>query len=149
MAKFNSRNVQMYDAAPSIALIAKTGNPITASFNAPAYKLDLVEGWWNQPQYPADWQLNIVLQVTGVKRTVGDERYTFSIQGSTEPTFAAPVVLDEFAADTPSIGQYATEFYLNTAVAVLPGLQYIRIVGTFAGTAPSITAYAWIGDDVG
>jgi len=149
MAKFNSRNVHMYDAAPSIALLPKTGVPITASFTGAAYALDLVEGWWNQPQYPADWQLNVILQVTAVDHTTGDESYVFTIEGSTEPTFAAPVVIDEFAAKVPSIGQYSTEFYLDTAAAVLPGIQYIRLRAVLAGTSPSITCYAWIGDDIG
>lgn len=149
MAKFNSRNVHMYDAAPSVALITKDGVAKVASFTGNVYKLDLVEGWWNQPQFPADWNLNVILQVTAVDRTTGDEKYTFVIEGSTDAAFTAPVTLATLAADTPSIGQYVSEFYLDTAAAVLPGVQYIRVKATIAGTTPSITCYAWIGDDIG
>lgn len=145
MAKLNSKFKHMYDAAPSVALIAKDGVAKTASFTGPAYALDKLDGYWNDAGELADMLLTVVTNVAAVDRGAGDEAYGLTIEASADAAFTAPVEVASIAPDVLATGQLVAILDMDTVLAAVPGVSYLRVKGTLAGVAPSIELYSWIG----
>ncbi len=143
MAKMNSKFKYMFDAAPSISLIPNDGAAHVASFTGTAYTLDKLEGYWTNGEL-ADVIIAAVINVTAVDHTTGDETYSMALQGSTDG-FTTHKDLGVVSA-IPGTGQYVILLDVDTAAQVVAGITQIRLAATLAGTTPSITCYAWIGD---
>jgi hypothetical protein len=80
MGKFNSAFKYMYDAAPESALVAKDHAAHTVTFNSTSIVLPKVQGWWNNPQYPADNVFAVAVNVEALDHTTGDETYTIELE---------------------------------------------------------------------
>lgn len=70
-----------------------------------------------------------------------NETYRLDVQGG-PVGFGSNAVLATATVTSP--GQYVFLLDIGTALNVKSDLAAIRLVGTLAGVAPSITAYAWI-----
>lgn len=237
MAKMNSKFKYMFDAAPSVRLIARDNVAKTASFDSSPVALDKLEGHWVSNEL-ADQTFALVVNVTdlevsartatitlasvvatdeltlndgvnaplllvadtdfdvganntetaaalaeaindaydagdiaftatsnlavvtvtntlGVGGTIteaettitttafagGNETYAFAVQVG-PVGFASNAVLGTLNISRP--GQYVFLVDLDTAIAMKSDTAAIRLVGTLAGVAPSITLYSWI-----
>lgn len=238
MAKMNSKFKYMFDAAPSVRLIARDGVAKDTSFNSGVVVLDKLEGHWTSNEL-ADQTFAVAVNVTdleispntgtftlntviatdsvtlddGVNSPVtlvadtdfdvgadddetaanlaaaindlfdagdlnltasaaaevvtvtnvdnnagaalsdadttittvdfagGDETYSFAVQVG-PVGFGSNAVLGTLNISRP--GQYVFLVDLDTAKAIKSDTAAIRLVGTLAGTAPSITLYSWI-----
>jgi len=147
MGKFNSGFKYMYDAAPEVALLPKDHVAHVASFNGAAVALPQVEGWWNQPQYPADNVFAVAINVEAVDTATGDETYALSLAFGTDDTFATEIV--QQTVHVKKAGQYAILVDMDTVVKQLGAAPTAcRIEATLAGTTPSITAHAWLAGSI-
>lgn len=237
MAKMNSKFKYMFDAAPSVRLIARDNVAKTASFNSSPVTLDKLEGHWTSNEL-ADQTFALVVNVTDMvpsARTatitlttvVATDTITFNDGVNTPVVLVADTDFDVGANDTETAaalaeaindahdagdllftalastntvvvtdltgatgqiteaettiavtafagnnetyafevqvgpvgfgsnavlgtlnitrpGQYVFLVDLDTAVAMKSDTAAIRLVGTLAGVAPSITLYSWI-----
>lgn len=73
--------------------------------------------------------------------TGGDETYNFAVQVG-PVGFGSNAVLGYL--NISRVGQYVFPVDLDTAIAMKSDTAAIRLVGTLAGVAPSITLYSWI-----
>jgi hypothetical protein len=147
MGKFNSAYKYMYDAAPEVALVPKDHAAHAASFAGAAVALPQVQGWWNQPQYPAANVFAIAVNVEALDHTTGDETYSLAIEFGTDGTFGTKVVSHTLAAKKP--GQLAALVDMDTIVALLGAAPTaVRVNATLAGTTPSITLHAWLAGSI-
>lgn len=143
MAKMNSKFKYMFDAAPSVSLLGQSDAAHTASFVGTTLTLDKLDGYWNQPIPPlADQTFAIVINVTAVDHTTGDETYKLDLVASSNG-FTAKTVVGTIGA-IPATGQYVILIDADTMAQVVAGVTAIRIEGTLAGTTPSIAAFAWM-----
>lgn len=237
MAKMNSKFKYMFDAAPSVRLIARDNVAKTANFNSSPVTLDKLEGHWTSNEL-ADQTFALVVNVTDIAASARTATITLtSVVATDQITFNdgvnAPITLeadDDFAvggsnnatavnlaeaindlydagdllfsaiASTNTVivtdhtgatgqiteaettiavtafagnnetyafavqvgpvgfgsnavlgtlnisrpGQYVFPVDLDTAIAMKSDTAAIRLVGTLAGVAPSITLYSWI-----
>lgn len=77
MAKMNSNFKYMFDAAPSITLIAKDGVAKTENFNGTPIVLDEVDGYWNSGEL-ADQTFAVVVNVTALTKSARRATMTFA-----------------------------------------------------------------------
>lgn len=141
MANMNSKFRYMYDADPSVSLIPNDGAAHTATFNSASLALDFNDGYWNVPAQIADEAFAIVINVTAVDHTTGDETYNFALVGSSDG-FATSTQIGA-VAKVPATGQYVILVDALTMTEEVPGITAIRLAATLAGTTPSITAFAF------
>jgi hypothetical protein len=140
MSRMNSKFRYMYDAAPASALIAKDGAAHVATFNGTAIALDELDGYWNTNEL-ADEVFAIAVNVTAIDHTTGDETYTVELEFG-PAGFATSVKTSKLTIG--AVGQYAILVDAATLRAMKADGNTIRLVGTLAGTTPSITLHAWI-----
>jgi hypothetical protein len=143
MGKFNSAFKYMYDAAPESALVPKDHAAHVASFIGAAVALPQVQGWWNQPQYPAADVFAIAVNVEALDHTTGDETYALAIEFGTDASFATKVVSHTLTPKKP--GQLAALVDMDTIVNQLGAAPtFVRVNATLAGTTPSLTLHSWL-----
>lgn len=143
MAKLNSKFRYMYDADPSVALVAKDHAAKTATFNGTAITLDKVLGYWNAgSENLADHTFPIVINVEAIDKTTGDETYTIDLEVG-PVGFATSVKTGKVTVT--GAGQYVILVDVPTLVAMKSDAAAIRLAYTLAGTTPSITSHAFIG----
>lgn len=138
--KMNSRFKYMFDAAPSVALVAKDGVAKTASFNGAPLTLDTLQGYWTDGEL-ADQTFAVVVNVTALDRTTGDETYTLELEFG-PAGFAGAEKTHKLVVT--ATGQYVFLVDLDTVKAVQADVAQVRLVGTLAGTTPSVTLHAFI-----
>lgn len=146
MAKMNSQFKYMYDAAPSVALVAKDHIAKTASFNGVSVALDTVGGYWNAPRGAksrilADTTFAVVINVEEVD-TATDEAYTAAVEFG-PLGFADSVKIGELKITKP--GQYVILVDADTVAFMQEDVAAMRLAVTAEGTTPSITLHAFIG----
>lgn len=141
MAKMNSPFKYMYDAAPEAAVVVKDHATHTATFNAPAVSLDLLAGYWNQPNPGlADQTFAIVVNVESLDFTTADETYALELEFG-PAGFATSV--KPFKLNVTKPGQYAFLVDLDTIRAIKADADTFRLVATLGGTTPIIALHAW------
>lgn len=144
MAKMNSQFKYMYDAAPSVALVAKDHQAHTGSFNGTAIILDKLGGYWNtnDARSLADTTFAIVLNVEAIDTTTGDETYTAAIEFG-PVNFATSVKPNVVTIKRP--GQYVMLVDADTVAFMNNDVAAMRLAVTAGGTSPSITLHAFVG----
>lgn len=142
MAKLNSKFKYMFDAAPSITLRNGAAAALTADGVTDALVLDELDGYWNTEGELADETLAIVVHVTAIDRSTGDE--TYSIVPQFGPVgFASNVVYGGLNGITKP-GQYVILVDVDTVKAIKDDVAALRLSVDVGGTTPSITFKAWI-----
>lgn len=147
MAKFNSKFKYMYDAAAPSALIVKDGVAHTASFNGNTIIMPAVQGWWNQPQYPADYAFAVAVNVDALDFTTGDETYTVELEWGTK-TGDFTNSIKTHKAVLKATGQIAFLVDMDTVLALKPDAFSVRLAMTLAGTTPIATLYGWLAGQI-
>lgn len=141
MAKMNSPFKYMYDAAPEAAVVAKDHVAKTATFNGAAFTLDTLHGHWTSGEL-ADTTFPVVVNVEALDKTTGDETYTLELEFG-PAGFGSSIKPQKLVVAAP--GQYVFLVDIDTLKAVKNDIAAFRLVGTLAGTTPSITLHAFIG----
>lgn len=141
MANMSSKFRYMYDADPSVSLIPNDNAAHTATFNSAALTFDLLDGYWNVPSQIADEAFAVVINVTAVDHTTGDETYKIDLAVSADGFSTSSVV--GTVAKITATGQYVILVDALTLTEVVPSPTSMRLVVTLAGTTPSITAFAF------
>jgi hypothetical protein len=144
MAKMNSQFKYMYDAAPSIALVAKDHAEHAGSFNGVAIVLDKLGGYWNTPDARslADTTFAVVVNVEAIDTTTGDETYVAEIEFG-PLGFATSVKPNRVEIKGP--GQYVMLVDADTVAFMKQDVAAMRLAVTAAGTTPKIKLHAFIG----
>lgn len=142
MAKMNSKFKYMFDAAPSVALVAAGTAAQTATFNGTTIALDKLDGYWNTEGELADQTFAVAINVTDVDTVTGDETYTLELQFGDDAAFTNSVKTHSAVVTGP--GQYVFLVDIDTVTALLDDASHMRLAGTLAGTTPSITLVSWI-----
>jgi hypothetical protein len=147
MSKFASKYRYIYDAAPQAALAPNDGVAITATGNLATHVLDKVQGWWNNPQFPADNVFAVAINVEAADFTTGDETYTVELEFG-DAGYAHSV--KPHKATIKGVGQYVFNVDIPTIVQSLGAyaLNEFRVVLTLAGTTPSITLKAFMAGEI-
>ena len=142
MSKMNTSHRYVYDAAPATLFRARTAAAITATANTDEVVLDKLDGYWNVAGELADETLAVVLNVTGLDATTGDETYTFALKATDgEGGVEAAAALGTIAVT--EVGQYV--FLVDAAtVAKVADFGGLVITATLSGTTPSIAFHAWM-----
>lgn len=83
MAKMNSPFKYMFDAAPSVRLIARDLTPKVASFNSAAVALDKLEGHWTSGEL-ADQTFAVVVNVTDLNVSASVGTFTLNTVVATD-----------------------------------------------------------------
>lgn len=141
MSIMKSKYKYMYDAATAASLRAKSAVALTADTNGAELVLDTLQGYWTSGEL-ADQTFAVVVNVTAIDRTTGDETYKLDLQAGPSG-FASNVVVGTLAAIT-TVGQYVILVDADTVKAIKADADAIRLVLDVAGTTPSITYHAWI-----
>lgn len=142
MAKMNSKFKYMFDAAPSITLESKAAPARTADGNTAEIVLDQLDGHWNVLNELADQTFAVVVNVTALDQTTGDETYALNLVFG-NAAFAASRVTHTLTVTKP--GQYVFLVDIDTVRAMLASADRFRIALDVAGTTPSIDFHAWLG----
>lgn len=143
MAKMNTSHRYVYDAAPATLFRARTAAAIAATANSDVVVLDTVQGYWNVDGELADETLAVIVNVTEIDATTGDETVTFELKA----TDAAGVVQTEAVLGSLTVnkvGQYV--FLVDAASVKLAAEDFggLVITATLAGTTPSVGYHAWM-----
>lgn len=141
MSKMNDKTKYLFDAAPAATLVAK-GAAKTASADGAAFALDQVEGYWNDGEL-ADNTIAVVVHVTALDTTTGDEAYEIDLEFGDDAAFTNATLTHTLAVS--KAGQYVILVDVATVTRLLDGASHMRVNLTAAGTTPSITFHAWLG----
>lgn len=143
MANMNTSHRYIYDAAPATLFRARTAAAATADGNSNVVTLDKLEGYWNTAGELADETLAVVINVTDVDTTTGDETYSLTLQAvDSSGSVLGNVTLGGFVV--PGIGQYVLLLDVPTIQSIQSGLSGLRLALDVGGTTPSITYHAWL-----
>ncbi len=143
MSKMNTSHRYIYDAAPATLLRARTAAAVTSTGDSSVVVLDTLKGFWNTAGELADETFAIVINVTDLDATTGDETYSLAAKA----TNAAGVVNNAAALGTLAInavGQYVILVDAATVKKVASNFGGVKLTATLAGTTPSITYHSWI-----
>ncbi len=144
MSQMNTSHRYIYDAAPATLFRARTADPLTATADTDEVTLDALDGYWNTEGELADQTLAVIINVTDIDSGDGDETYGLAVNGTRGGGITVPEVV--FGSITVTeVGQYVIPCDIATAKRLADNLAGIEIAATIAGTTPSITFHAWIG----
>lgn len=143
MAKLKSNFKYMLDAAPAITFRDDTtAATITADASTDAIVLDKLNGYWNTQYELADSTFAVVINVSSVDSTTGDETYVLNLvasgDGFTTSTAVGTVTVVE-------AGQHVILVDIDTIRKSVPDALDLRIDVDVAGTTPKINFTAFIG----
>lgn len=143
MSKMNTKHRYIYDAAPATLFRARTAPAITATANSTEVVLDQLDGYWNTAGELADETVAVIVNVTAIDATTGDETYSFALKATDGASAVqASVGLGTLAVN--KTGQYV--FLVDVATAKLcdSDVAGLIVTATLAGTTPSIAYHAWM-----
>lgn len=160
MAKMNSKFKYMFDAAPSVSLMAQGDAPKTASFNGAPITLDVLKGYWNPaPAAPADKTFAVIVNVTAL--AAGSARTATMTFNSVveDDTFTISDGVDSLALTAKDAPGAAVEFEVganNTETAANAAAQInvaydngdIAISATSAGAVITLTNHLGTGGSI-
>lgn len=142
MAKMNSKFKYMLDAAPAITFRAPDAAAITADGAAGTVTLDKLDGYWNTEGELADTTFAVVVNVSALDTTTGDETYVLNLEAG-PVGFATSLVVGRLTITEP--GQYVILVDIDTVVKQKADTAALRLSADVGGTTPSITFGAFIG----
>lgn len=142
MSKMNSNFKYMLDAAPAITFRAAAEAALTADGNTAAITLDKVLGYWNQNNVLADATFAVVVNVSTLDKTTGDETYTLNLEAG-PVGFATSLVVGTLKVS--STGQHVILVDIDTVKKMKADAAALRIAVDVAGTTPIIDFVAFIG----
>lgn len=141
MAKMNSKFKYMLDAAPSITFRAPGSAAVTADAASDAITLDALDGHWNTEGELADTTFAIVVHVTALDATTGDETYAIELEAG-PAGFGSSIKPQKFVVT--ETGQYVMLVDIDTLKALKADVAALRLAVDVGGTTPSITYNAYI-----
>ena len=142
MAKLKSNFKYMLDAAPAITFRDAAAASITADATTTAIVLDELDGYWNTENELADSTFAIVVNVSGLATTTGDEKYVLNLVAGPVGFATSTVVGTVTVVET---GQHVILVDADTVRKSVPDAAALRFAVDVTGTAPSITFGAFIG----
>lgn len=136
--KMNSRFRYMYDAASTVSLRAKGSGAMAATTAGAQLALDQLQGYWTAAFHElADQAFAVVVNVTAVDHTTGDETYKLDLVTENGVVIATTKVV--------GTGQYILFVDVGTARHADPAFTTIALNATLGGTSPSLDFFAWLG----
>ncbi len=141
MAKMNSKTKYMLDAAPSITFRAPGLTTLTADTASDAITLDALDGYWNTAGELADTTFAIVIHVTSLDFTTGDETYDISLEAG--PVGFASSIKPQVIR-VPAVGQYVMLVDIDTIKKLKATTEALRLALDVSGTTPIIAYNAYI-----
>ncbi len=136
------------DAEPSVVLRALAGGNITASAAETAKALPILNtAFWHNNDVAFENEA-IVIHVTALDKTTGDETYEIQVQVDTDQPFAGSnfVIVGRLAVTTTGV------FVINldgpTIKTLLLGGAFIRVAAVLAGTTPILNYEAWVAPSI-
>jgi len=142
MSKMNSNFKYMLDAAPSITFRDAAAAALTADANTNAITLDELGGYWNASNELADSTFAVVINVSALDETTGDETYVINLVAGPVGFATSLVVGTVTVSET---GQYAILVDVDTIRKQKANAAALRLAVDVSGTTPSIDFVAFIG----
>lgn len=141
MAKLKSNFKYMLDAAPAITFRDAAAAPITADGTTAAITLDKVGGYWNNANELADSTFAVVINVSALDKTTGDETYVINLEAG-PVGFATSVVVG--TVTVTKTGQHVILVDVDTIRKSKADAAALRLAVDVTGTTPSIDFVAFI-----
>ncbi len=146
---FPSKVRHGYDAEPSVRLRLLSDGPETASAVENAISLNTLDAaYWDNGAIPFQ-TATIVIRVTAIDRTTGDEAYAIQAQVDNDQAFGGADFTVVGEIDLVSTGVFTIVLDGPTIKALRSNAKFIRLALVAAGTTPSITYEAWLAPSVG
>ena len=142
MSKLKSYFKYMLDAAPSITFRDAAAAALTADANTNAITLDALDGYWNTSAELADSTFAVVINVSALDETTGDETYRIDLVAG-PVGFATSVVVG--TVTVTEVGQHVILVDVDTIRKSKPNAAALRLAVDVAGTTPIIDFVAFIG----
>ncbi len=142
MSKLKSNFKYMLDAAPSITFRDAAAAALTADANTNAITLDALAGYWNTSNELADSTFAVVINVSTLDETTGDETYRIDLVAGPDG-FASSVVVG--TVTVTEVGQHVILVDVDTIRKSKADAAALRLAVDVAGTTPIIDFVAFIG----
>lgn len=140
MAKLKSNFKYMLDAAPAITFRDAAAAALTADGTTAAITLDQVGGYWNTNEL-ADSTFAVVINVSALDETTGDETYTINLEAGPVGFATSTVVGTVKVTET---GQHVILVDVDTVRKSKADAAALRLAVDVSGTTPSIDFVAFI-----
>lgn len=142
MANMNTSHRYIYDAAPATLFRARTAAAVTADGDSNTVVLDALDGYWNTAGELADETLAVVINVTALDETTGDETYDFTLKATNAA--GVPQIVNLGTLRVPAVGQYVLLLDVPTLKRVDADVGGLELSLDVSGTTPSITYHSWL-----